>query len=147
MPSQVGNTRVGGIDLNKPRIRAALAAVFSLSPSTNGFIASEFASKVQEITKQSSSQYGKRRAASDLKKLRGKKLLEMSGRRYNTTAEGLRTIAVISVLRDNVTAPLLAGTGKLKRGRKPKNWSRIDQHYQTLCGDMQSLLKDLGMAA
>ena len=147
MPSQVGSTRVGGVDLNKPRMRAALAAVLTLSPSPKGFIVSEFASKVQSITKQSDCQYGKRHAAYDLKKLRGKKLLEIAGRRYNTTAEGLRTIAVLSVLRDKVIEPLLAGTGKLKRGRKPKNWSRIDEHYQTLCTNMQCLLKDLGVAA
>jgi hypothetical protein len=84
---------------------------------------------VQEITTQSGSQYGNRRTAYDLKKLRVKRLLEISGRRYDTTTEGLRTVAVLSVLRDKVIEPLLAGAGKLKRGRKPKNWSRIDQHY------------------
>ena len=147
MPSQVASTRVGGIDLNNPRMLAVLAAVLSSSPSPKGFIVSEFASKVQLITKQSDSQYGKRRAAYDLKKLRGKKLLEISGRRSITTAEGLRTMAVLSVLRDKVIEPLLAGAGKLKVGRKPRNWSRLDEHYQTLSINMQCLLKDLGVAA
>jgi hypothetical protein len=146
-PSQIGRTRVGGIDLNKPRIQAALAAVLTLSPSPKGFIVSEFAAKVQSITKQSDSQYGKRRAAYDLKKLRGKKLLDTTGRCYRGTAEGLRTIAAVSVLRDKVLQPLLAGAGKLKYGRKPKTWSQIDEHYKTLCKDMQCLFKDLGIAA
>lgn len=129
LPSQVGSTRVGGIDLNKPRTRAALAAGLSLSLSPKGFIVSEFASRVQSIPGQSDSQYGKRRAAYDLKKKRGKKLLEISGRRYKITTDGLRTIAAVSVLRDIVTQPLLAGAGKLRMGRKPRNWSSIDEHY------------------
>jgi hypothetical protein len=32
LPSQVGSTRVGGVDLGRPRIRAALAAVLALAP-------------------------------------------------------------------------------------------------------------------
>jgi hypothetical protein len=32
LPSQIGSTRVGGVDLNQPRIRAALAAVLALAP-------------------------------------------------------------------------------------------------------------------
>jgi hypothetical protein len=34
--SQVGKTIVGGIDLNKPRIRLVVEAVIALSPSPNG---------------------------------------------------------------------------------------------------------------
>jgi hypothetical protein len=40
-PSQVGKTRVGGIDLNKPRMRWVGEAVVALSPSPGGFTASE----------------------------------------------------------------------------------------------------------
>ncbi|MDB4872476.1 MAG: hypothetical protein JWL97_3480 [Gemmatimonadales bacterium] len=36
-PSRIGATRVGGIDMNKPRIRAALAAVLALDPRTRRF--------------------------------------------------------------------------------------------------------------
>jgi len=118
-----------------------------LSLSPKGFIVSEFASKVQSITGQSDSQYGKRRAAYDLKKLRGKKLLEISGRRYKGTVDGLRTIAAVSVLRDKVIQPLLAGAGKRKTSRKHKNWSSIDEHYRSICINTQNLFKDLGIAA
>jgi hypothetical protein len=37
LPSHLGTTRVGGIDLNKPRIRATLAAVLALAPAPGGF--------------------------------------------------------------------------------------------------------------
>ena len=71
-PSQVGKTKVGGIDLNKPRMRWVIEAVIALSPSPGGFTASELADQVRTLRKQSESDYGSRRAAYDLKKLRGK---------------------------------------------------------------------------
>ena len=46
-PSQVGKTKVGGIDLNKPRMRWVVEAVIALSPSPGGFTASQLASQVQ----------------------------------------------------------------------------------------------------
>src|SRR6202161_4112320 len=42
-PSQIGKTKVGGIDLNKPRMRWVGEAVVALSPSPGGFTASELA--------------------------------------------------------------------------------------------------------
>ena len=37
LPSRVGKVRVGGVDLNNPRMRAALSAVLALGPSPMGF--------------------------------------------------------------------------------------------------------------
>ena len=65
-PSQVGKTKVGGIDLNKPRMRWVVEAVIALSPSPDGFTASKLASQVQVLSKQSESEYGARRAAYDM---------------------------------------------------------------------------------
>jgi hypothetical protein len=69
--SQVGKTVVGGIDLNKTRMRAVVEAVVALSASPNGFTASDIAARVQ----QRCPSYGPRHAAYDLKKLRGKDML------------------------------------------------------------------------
>jgi hypothetical protein len=57
----VGKTRVGGIDLNQPRIRRAAEAVVALSALPNGFTASQLATQVRALSKQSQSQYGPRR--------------------------------------------------------------------------------------
>jgi hypothetical protein len=46
-PSQLGATRAGRIDLNKPRIRAALAAALALAPAPHGFTAAEFLAGVR----------------------------------------------------------------------------------------------------
>ena len=37
LPAQVGKTRVGGVDMNRPRTRTALAAVLALASSPTGF--------------------------------------------------------------------------------------------------------------
>src|SRR6266853_261019 len=42
-PSQVGRTKVGGIDLNRPRMRWVIEALIALSASPHGFTASELA--------------------------------------------------------------------------------------------------------
>ena len=60
--SRVGKTIVGGIDLNKARMRAVIAALIALSASPNGFTASHVAARVCARTKQSPSQYGPRHA-------------------------------------------------------------------------------------
>ncbi len=51
-PVQVGQTRVGGIDLNKPRLRRVAAAVLALSTSPVGFTASNLARKVRAMSGQ-----------------------------------------------------------------------------------------------
>src|SRR5207245_4982207 len=50
LPSVVGKTRVGGIDLDKPRIRAVLAAVLALAPSPMGFTVSPLMARVTAIS-------------------------------------------------------------------------------------------------
>ncbi len=62
-PVQVGQTRVGGIDLNQPRMRWVAAAVLALSTSPVGFTASDLAQKVRAMSGQPEAEYGVRRAA------------------------------------------------------------------------------------
>ncbi len=67
LPSRVGKVRVGGIDLNNPRMRAALSAVLVLCPSPMGFGVARFRAKVQSMTGQSEADYTQRHATYDLK--------------------------------------------------------------------------------
>jgi hypothetical protein len=73
-PSQLGGTRVGGIDVNKPRTRAVLA----LAIAPGGFTVADFTAKVRDMTGQAG--YTTRNAAYDLRKLRGKHLAGKPGR-------------------------------------------------------------------
>jgi hypothetical protein len=50
LPSTVGAVRTGGIDLNKPRIRAILAAALALAPAPGGFTVAELAARVAAMT-------------------------------------------------------------------------------------------------
>src|SRR5258708_26135689 len=52
LPSQIGATRTGGIDLNKPRSRAVLAAALALALAPGGFTVADFAAKVRDMTGQ-----------------------------------------------------------------------------------------------
>ena len=45
LASRIGRTRVGGIDLNKPRVRAALAAALALAAAPAGFTVAELAAR------------------------------------------------------------------------------------------------------
>jgi hypothetical protein len=69
LPSQIGATRVGGIDLNKPRVRTALHAVLALSAAPGGFTVADLAAKVNANTGEHA--YTLRQAAYDLHAPRG----------------------------------------------------------------------------
>lgn len=149
-PTHVGQTRVGGIDLNKPRMRAVLEAVIALAPTPRGFRCADLAAKVQTITAASGTPcaYSPRQAAYDLKKLRGKNMVRKleGSRRYETVPEGLQTAAAALVLREKVIKPVLAGAGKPKRGRPPKVQNPTDTHYAALQVEMRNLFQVIGIA-
>jgi hypothetical protein len=85
LPSRIGAVRTGGIDLNKPRARAALAAALALAPAPHGFTAAQFAARVGQMTRHGG--YTTRQAAYDLPAPRGALLYprrsrEELGRRF-----------------------------------------------------------------
>jgi len=145
VPSQIGATRVGGVDLNRPRIRHALQAVLALAAAPNGFTAAELTGKVHAITGDTA--YTTRQAAYDLRKLRGKQLVDKPGRsrRYHTPPQAAAVIAALLALRDQVIGPILAGVRSPRRGRKPAHWTDTDRHYETLRSHMNALLADIGI--
>jgi hypothetical protein len=144
---RLGATRIGGIDLNKRRMRDALSAVLALAPAPHGFTVGEFAAKVHAVTGTSDADYTIRQAAYDLRKLRGKQLLDKPARtrRYQVPALAARTIAALLTLRDQVIAPILAGIRSPRMGRKPKTWTSIDRDYEQIRVNMQTLFDDLAL--
>lgn len=143
---QVGRTRVGGVDINQPRMRAVLEAVVALSPSPEGFTSAQLAQRVREILH---SPYSPRQAAYDLKKLRGKQLVERARRRtdYQPTVDGLRLMAALLVLREKVIKPVLSAVGHPRPAPLPKQRAPIDEHYERLQDQMRELFHHLGIAA
>jgi len=149
LPSRVGKVRVGGIDLNNPRMRAALAAVLALAPSPLGFTVSQFRAKVLAMTGQADGDYSPRHAAYDLKKLRGKHLITKMGRsrRYELCAVSMRAIAALQILRDHVIRPVLAGVRAPHQEPETTPFPALDRHYQRLRLDIQPVFQELGIAA
>jgi hypothetical protein len=150
-PSSVGKTKVGGIDLNKARMRWVVEALIALgvSPSARGFTASELARQVRLLSNQTESDYGPRRAAYDLKKLRAKNLVQRIGqtRRYQSTASGLRAMVALVVLRNKAIKPLLVAAQRRRKSRGAQNPRPIDRHYETIRMAMQGVFDELGLAA
>jgi hypothetical protein len=144
-PSQIGATRVGGIDLNRPRTRAALHAARALAAAPGGFTVKDLAAKVQAMT--GHTDYTIRQAAYDLRRLRGKHLVAQPGRSRHShvPAQAARTIAALLTLRDQVIAPILAGVRSPRMGRKPAVWTAVDRDYEQLRIHMHTLFDDLGI--
>ena len=141
-PSQLGGTRVGGIDVNKPRTRAVLAAALALAIAPGGFTVADFTAKVRDMTGQAG--YTTRNAAYDLRKhLAGK---PGRTRRYLISPGAARIISALLTLREHVIAPLLAGTADPRIRRTPRHWTDIDRHYQALRLEMMALFADIGIA-
>src|SRR5215471_9959923 len=149
LPTQVGQTKVGGIDFNKPRMRRVAEAVLALSTAPAGFTAFELAQKVRAMSGETESAYGPRRAAYDLKKLQGKGMVRKIGtsRRYEPEPDGLRAMTALVVLREKVIRPLLAASQRPESQIKPNHPTPVDHHYEHLRVGMRDLFTALGMAA
>ena len=141
--------RLAGVDIQKPRLRAVAQALIALAPQPNGFTAEQLAARVRSHQGRIVSKYTIRKAAYDLRKFRGKKMVQRiaKSRRYQVRKPGFSTLAALLILREKVLKPILAGVSRPKRGRHPKNLHPLDIHYQALQREMLSTLQDLKLAA
>ena len=149
VPTLKGERRLAGVDLQKPRMRAAADAVIALAAQPGGFTAKELALRVRTQKGRKMARYDGRKAAYDLRKLRGKALVQRiaKSRRYRVRRPGIRTLAGLLVLREKVIKPVLAGICQPKLGRPPKNVHPLDLHYQNLQREMLFTLQTLKLAA
>lgn len=148
-PSVRGTQRLAGVDLQKPRMQAVAQAVVALAPQPHGFTAAQLAERLREQQGPKLADYNGRRAAYDLRKLRGKDVVERLGRtrRYRAKPAGVRVLAGLLILREKVIKPVLAGAAHPRRGRPPKTIAPLDRHYQNLRSEMLATLRTLKLAA
>jgi DNA-binding transcriptional ArsR family regulator len=148
-PSQRGNRRLAGVDLQQPRIQAVSQAALALAAKPEGFTVKELAEKTRQLHPDDAADYTQRQAAYDLMKLRGKKLVERikKTRYYRIKSAGIRILAGLLTLREKVIKPVLAGLGKPRVGRPPKTIHPMDQHYINLQREMRQMLVTLGLVA
>ena len=104
---------------------------------------------MRALSQQSESDYGPRRAAYDLKKLRGKQLIRRIGNtaKYEPIPAGLRAIAALLLLREKAIKPLLAAAQQFRPTRGPQNPRPLDTHYHSIYASMQGVFQELGIAA
>lgn len=149
LPSQVGALRVGGIDMNCPRMRKAARAMLALSAQPFGFTCTQLAAYVQGQNSDGSSSYAPGQAAYDLQKFRGKKFVAFfaaSRRHYRVLPDGLKTVSALLLLRDQVLDPLLASTRSGVSVRVDAGVTPLDLLYRQLRGNMCEVLSYLGFA-
>ncbi len=148
-PSLRGTQRLAGVDLQKPRMRAVAQAVVALAPQPGGFTAAQLVERVEQQQSPQRTDYNGRRAAYDLRKLRGKAVVERVGRtrRYRVKRSGVRILAGLLILREKVLQPVLAATVHPRRGRPPKTVAPLDRHYQNLQQEMLATFRTLKLAA
>jgi len=147
-PTHSGSRRLAGIDLNQARMRTVVDALLSLAPNPNGFTVGDLAQEVRELSGNSEEEYRDRQAAYDLKKIRGKCLVQRidKTRRYHVDPEGFGTLAALLVIREKVLKPVLAGVHR-RGGRPPKDPAPIDLHYRRLRRELSDTLRTLAIAA
>lgn len=148
-PTQRGNRRLAGLDMNKARNRAVIETVIALASVPDGFTVEQLAAGVRERLGCDATAYPTRRASYDLAKVRGKGLVQrVAGRRcYHSQPEHLRVLCAYVVLREHILKPLLAGVAQTELVEPPKQPSPIDQHYVLLRQQMTKTFSLLGLAA
>jgi hypothetical protein len=148
-PTRCGRQRLAGVDIQKPRMRAVVTAVMALAAQPGGFTVADLAEKMRALSGPGGPPYTPRHAAYDLRKLRGKALVEQVGttRRYRPKPPGIRTLVALLILREKVIKPVLAGAGRPKPGRPPKRIHPLDVHYENLQRELRRTFDTLGLAA
>jgi hypothetical protein len=130
---------------------AVLQGIVALSSRPGGLSSRDLAARVRERTGQSEAEYGSRHASYDLKRLRGKGLVERvaESRRYAATEPGLRTMAAVGVVREQVLKPILAKAchPDPHPPLPPDNRGPLEDHYQAIQDELRKLLQTLKISA
>ena len=84
-----------------------------------------------------------------MKKLRAKALVDKvhKSRRYACPPEGLRILSAVTVLREQVFKPLLAGLTTHRHALTRESHEPIDEHYRAIREQMEKLFHAVGLAA
>ena len=145
-PGQVGASRVAGVQVTSERLGAVMTAVVALATQPGGFTSGELATRVQERLGCAPEAYQPRQAAYDLRKLRGKGMVDKgpASRRYQSSPHGLRTLVAVGLLRDKVFKPVLRNCNT--QGQHTRSKDPVDQHYHNLRQEMRRLFKTLKIA-
>ena len=146
-PAQIGATRVGGVDLNKPRIRAALSAVLALSAGIGRF-------HRRRVHRQGPRDDRPHRLHDPASRLRPAQTPRQAPHRQTRPDPALPPRPAERGHHRRPARPARAGHRAHPRrrpqppdGRKPITWTSVDRDYEKIRIDMQTLFQDLGIRA
>ena len=145
-PSQKGKKRLAGIDINKKRNIAAMQSVLALAIKPEGYKLSDV---VSEMKLRMSKSYSARNAGYELRKLRGKGLVEkIAGTtRYRTTKKGIETIIAIMALTQKTIPAVLSSLNKEMLAEDPAQMSTMDQNLVSVWKGIKAIMQQYGIAA
>ena len=129
-------------------MRDALRAALALAPAPNGFTVAEFTAKVHALTGHDHTGYSVRQAAYDLRKLRGKQLVDKPGtdpplpRPAHPPRAPSPPCSPCAIRSSPRSSPAVRSP---RMGRKPAHWTRVDRDYERIRIDMQTLFSDLAI--
>src|SRR5262245_52193116 len=115
-------------------MRAVAQAVIALAAQPEGFTAADLAERVQTQQGRAMVSYGDRKASYDLRKMRGKSLVERVGktRRYWVRRPGIRTLAALLILRERYW-PKCVDPSAVVRLRTFSRWMCITKNLKSRC--------------
>lgn len=143
-PSEKGKKRLAGIDIENARMRVVLNAVISLAHVPEGFTRSKL---IETIKKQPGwRDYKPHNASYDLRKLRGKGVLETrpGSLKNHVNTRNLREIATRLIIREKVLKPICAkSAGKFRQ--KIESDSALGEQYENVRADFENLFEILNL--
>jgi hypothetical protein len=145
-PSQKGRKRLAGIDINKKRNVIAMQSVLALAIKPGGYKISDV---VSEMKLRMSKSYSTRNAGYELRKLRGKGLVEKidGTTKYRTTRKGIETIIAIMALTQKTIPAVLSSLNKEELSERPEQISVIDQNLINVWNGIKTIVHQYGIAA
>jgi len=149
-PTQKGKQRLAGVDINKKRNIAVMQCALALAIKPGGYSAKDLSILMKEkLDKKQSSAYTPAKAAYDIRKLRGKALVEKTGntRKYKTTQKGIETIVGILSINQKILPTILSSVNKTLLSVNLEEMSELDNHYIKIKDEINAICKYYGIKA
>jgi hypothetical protein len=145
-PTQRGAQRLAGVDIQKPRMRAAMAAVLASAPKPGGFTVGDVAERTRVLLGPGVFTYTSRHAAYDLRKLRGKALVERvrTTRRYQPQPQASARWRRSSSYAKRSSSPSWRVRTD-QAGAAPQTHPPLDVHYENLQRELRRTFENAGL--
>lgn len=143
-PTLSGKNRLAGIDFNKKRTKQVATVLLYLSMKPSGFTSLDLAN---EIKGRFDPQYSRRNASYDIRKFRGKKMVQkVKGHiRYILSEEGIKTITVVLCLLTKEMPALVSAIKSPWKESKKQQLLEIDKHIFNILKESEFIRKLQGI--